>query len=166
MNDLALRFMSAILMGFGATLTSDLWALFLKRAFSMAPPSLCLVGRWLRYMPEGTFRHSNLGSAPAKRAECTTGWIAHYGIGIAFAAAFVSCAGNNWLRHPTPLAAILFGAGTVLAPFLIMQPSFGLGLAAAKTANPRQARMRSLLNHIVFGAGLYLFGLLASCFLW
>jgi hypothetical protein len=158
--------MSAILMGLGATLTSDLWALFLKRAFRMAPPGLCLVGRWLRYMPEGTFRHANIGSAPPKSAECTTGWIAHYGIGTLFAIAFVALAGSSWLEHPALVPAVIFGMGTVLAPFLIMQPSFGLGLAASKTADPRQARMRSLLNHFVFGMGLYLFGLLASCFLW
>jgi hypothetical protein len=32
MNHLALSFISAILIGLGATLTSDLWALFLKYA--------------------------------------------------------------------------------------------------------------------------------------
>jgi hypothetical protein len=43
-----------------------------------------------------------------------------------------------------------------------MQPSFGFGFAASKTSNPAQARLRSLMNHAAFGAGLYLFGLLVS----
>ena len=162
MNNLALSLISAILIGLGATLTTDLWALFLKRAFKIAAPNYCLVGRWLRYMPEGTFIHSNIASAPQKSAECTVGWIAHYMIGITFAIAFVALVGNNWLQHPTLIPAIAFGVITVLMPFFIMQPAFGLGFAASKTPNPTQARLRSLMNHTAFGIGLYLFGLLVN----
>lgn len=159
MDNLALSVISATLIGLGATLTFDLWALFLKYAFRIAPSSICLVGRWLRYMPEGTFRHSNIASTPPKRAECTVGWIAHYLIGVTFALAFIAIVGSEWLRQPTPIPALLFGFITVLAPFFIMQPLLGLGLAASKTSNPAQARFRSLMNHAAFGAGLYLFGL-------
>lgn len=162
MNDLSLSLISTILIGLGATLTTDLWALFLKRVFKIAVPNYCLVGRWLRYMPEGIFRHSNIASAPQKSAECTVGWIAHYMIGITFAIVFVALADNNWLQHPMPIPAIAFGIITVLMPFFIMQPAFGLGWAASKTSNPTQARLRSLMNHAVFGFGLYLFGLLVS----
>jgi hypothetical protein len=161
MNNLAVSLMSAVLIGLGATLTTDLWALFLKRAFKIAAPNYCLVGRWLRHMPEGTFRHSNIASAPQKSAECTVGWIAHYMIGITFAIVFVALADNNWLQHPMPIPAIAFGIITVLMPFFIMQPAFGLGFAASKTPHPTQARLRSLMNHISFGIGVYLFGLLA-----
>jgi hypothetical protein len=161
-NNLALPLISAILIGLGATLTFDLWALFLKQAFKITPSNICLVGRWLLYMPEGTFKHSNIGSAPQKSAECTVGWIAHYMIGITFALAFVAFAGNNWLQHPTLIPAIFFGVVTVLAPFFIMQPLFGLGFAASKTSNPAQARLRSLMNHAAFGVGLYLFALLVK----
>ena len=165
MNQLALSLISAIPMGLGATLTFDLWALLLNRAFKIPPSNICLVGRWLRYMPEGTFTHSNIGSTPQKSAECTIGWIAHYMIGMTFAIVFVVLAGSSWLQHPTPIPAIAFGLVTVLAPFLIMQPSFGLGLAASKTSNPTQARLRSLMNHTAFGAGLYLFASLVNLLL-
>lgn len=155
-------FISAVLMGLGATFTFDLWALFLKHAFKITPSNICLVGRWLRYMPEGIIKHSNIGSAPRKSAECTVGWIAHYMIGITFAITFLMFAGSNWLQHPTPIPAIAFGIVTVLAPFFIMQPLFGLGFAASKTPNPAQARLRSLMNHIAFGAGLYFFAWLVN----
>jgi hypothetical protein len=89
-------------------------------------------------------------------------WLAHYLIGVTFAIAFVALAGRNWLERPTLIPAILFGIITVLAPFFIMQPAFGFGLAAAKTSNPTQARVRTLLNHTAFGMGLYLFGWLVS----
>ena len=162
MNNLALSLISAILIGLGATLTTDLWALFLKHAFKIAAPNYCLVGRWLRYMPEGIFKHSNIASAPQKSAECVVGWIAHYLIGITFAITFVALAGNNWTQHPVLIPAIVFGVGTVLMPFFIMQPAFGLGFAASKLPNPTQARLRSLMNHTAFGAGLYLFALLVN----
>lgn len=162
MDSRALPLISAILIGLGATLTFDLWALFLKRAFKIAPSNICLVGRWLRYMPEGTFKHANIVSRPPKNGECTVGWIAHYMIGTTFAIAFVAFVGNNWPQHPTLIPAMIFGVVTVLAPFLIMQPSFGLGFAASKTPKPTQARIRSLMNHTAFGVGLYLFALLVS----
>jgi hypothetical protein len=159
LNNLVLTLMGAILLGLGATLTFDLWALFLKEAFKINPSSMCLVGRWIRTMPEGIFIHANIGSAPRKSAECAVGWGVHYMTGIAFASAFVTLVGNRWFQHPTLIPAILFGVVTVLAPFFIMQPAFGFGVAASKTSNPAQARLRSLMNHAVFGVGLYLFGL-------
>ena len=166
MNNLALPFIHIILIGLGATLTFDLWALFLKHAFGIPPSNICLVGRWLRTMPEGTFRHANIVSAPKKSAECAVGWFAHYTIGVMFAIVFAAFVGNSWFQQPTLTPAIAFGVVTVLAPFFIMQPSFGLGLAASKTSNPTQARLRSLMNHFAFGIGLYLFGLLISGRLW
>lgn len=152
-------------MGMGATLTFDLWVLFLRHAFKIPASNICLVGRWLRYLPEGIFKHSNLASAPPKSAECVIGWAAHYLIGVLFAAAFVATAGSGWLQKPSLLPAIVFGIVTVLAPFFIMQPLFGLGIAASRTPTPQRIRLRSLANHTVFGVGLYLSGLLVSRFL-
>lgn len=158
----AFTFIRIIFIGLGATFIFDLWAVFLKYVFKILPSNICLVGRWLLYMPEGIFKHSNLASAPRKTAECATGWIAHYMIGILFATTFIAIAGKSWLQHPTLIPAIVFGIVTASAPLFIMQPSFGLGIAASKTSKPSQARLRSLLNHTVFGSGLYLFGLVVS----
>lgn len=106
--------------------------------------------------------HANINSAPSKSAECIVGWTAHYLIGITFAFIFIAIEGNAWLEQPTLVPAILFGIATVLAPLLIMQPAFGLGIAASKTSNPTQARVRSVMNHIAFGIGLYLFAELVN----
>jgi hypothetical protein len=160
MSDSLLFFLNPIVLGIGATLTLDLWTLFLQHAFKITSPSYCLVGRWLLYMPQGIFRHSPIGSTPQKNGECTVGWIAHYLTGIIFAVGFIAFAGRDWLQHPTLIPALVFGIATVLAPFVIMQPSLGLGIAASKTSNPWQARLRSLMNHTLFGIGLYLCGLL------
>jgi hypothetical protein len=162
MYSLADSLLLAIPIGLGGTLTFDLWAQFLKRVFHIVPSNICLVGRWLRYMPEGTFRHASILSAPPKVAECLVGWIAHYTIGVTLACAFIALAGDEWLRHPKLIPALGFGIITVAAPLFIMQPSFGLGFAASKTAHPGQARVRSVMNHAAFGAGLYVFALLVN----
>ena len=147
--------LGAIAIGIGATLVMDLWNLFLKRTFSIPSLSYCLLGRWLCHMPAGTFRHANITAAPPKPFECTVGWIAHYATGVVFALGFVVLASGDWLARPTLLPALLYGIGTVVFPFFIMQPSFGLGIAASRTPKPTQARLKSLATHTVFGVGLY-----------
>lgn len=41
------------------------------------------------------------------------------------------------------------------APFLLMQPGMGAGIAASRTPRPTIARLHSLLTHAIFGLGLY-----------
>jgi hypothetical protein len=146
----------AIAIGIGATLVMDLWNLFLKQAFGIPSLSYCLLGRWLRHMPGGTFRHESITAAPQKPFECTVGWMAHYTFGVVFALVFVILASGHWLARPTLLPALLYGIGTVVFPFFIMQPSLGLGIASSKTPDPTRARLKSLATHTVFGLALYL----------
>jgi hypothetical protein len=147
--------LAAVVIGAGATLLMDLWNLFLKRRFDIPSLSYCVLGRWLRHMPEGSLRHANINAAPPKPFECTVGWVAHYSIGVVFAMAFIVFTSGEWLAQPTLLPALLYGIVTVVFPFFIMQPSFGLGIAASRTPKPRQARLKSLATHTVFGLGLY-----------
>jgi len=146
--------LGGIAIGIGATLVMDLWNLFLKRTFSIPSLNYCLLGRW-RHMTGGTFRHASITAAPQKSFECTVGWIAHYTIGVVLALVFVVLTSGDWLARPTLLPALLYGIGTVVFPFFIMQPSFGLGIAASRTPKPTQARLKSFVTHIVFGIGMY-----------
>jgi len=154
--------LEAVLVGLGATLLIDLWALLLRRAFSIPSLNYCLLGRWVLYIPGGTIVHQSITATPQKRHECTVGWITHYLIGTAFALLFVLVASDNWLARPTLLPALVFGIATTLVPFFVMQPSFGLGVAASKTPNPNKARLKSLMTHTVFGVGLYVWAYLLS----
>ena len=147
--------LGAIAIGIGASLLMDLWNLFLKRVFSIPSLNYCLLGRWLRHMPGGIFRHARISDAPQKSFECIVGWIAHYIIGVVFALVFVVVASRHWLESPTLLPALLYGIGTVVFPLFIMQPSLGFGMASSKTPNPTQARLKSFATHTVFGVGLY-----------
>jgi len=151
--------LGAALVGLGATLLIDLWALILRRSFGIASLSYCLLGRWVLHMPGGTIVHRSIAAAQPKRHECAAGWAAHYLIGTAFALGFVLVVSERWLERPTLLPALAFGIVTTLVPYLIMQPSLGLGVAASKTPKPNQARLKSLATHTVYGAGLYLWAL-------
>ncbi|HWA16741.1 MAG TPA: DUF2938 domain-containing protein [Gemmatimonadales bacterium] len=153
---------AAIILGVGATLAIDLWSLFLKRAFGIPSLSYCMLGRWFLHMPGGTFMHARIGEAQPKASECVVGWIAHYGIGIFLSLVFLALAGRGWLAHPSLAPALGFGVVTTLIPFLVLQPSIGLGIASAKAPNPTRARLKSLSTHSVFGLGLYLSALLLA----
>ena len=54
---------------------------------------------------------------------------------------------------------------TVVAPFFILQPAMGAGIAASRAPHPNAARLRSILTHTVYGIGLYLSALLWSVML-
>lgn len=154
--------LGAIVVGIGATLATDIWTLFLKVVFNMPSLSYCLLGRWVLHMPAGKFMHANISTSPPQPSECIIGWIAHYMIGIAFAVTFLFLAPDHWLAQPTLMPALIFGMCTVIIPFFIMQPAYGFGIAASKTAKPMQARMKSFSTHTVFGIGLYLSALFIS----
>jgi hypothetical protein len=154
--------LGAIAIGIGATLVMDLWNLFLKRAFGIPSLNYCLLGRWLGHMPRGTFRHASIAAAAQKPFECALGRIAHYTIGVFLAGGFVVLASGEWLARPTLPPALLYGIGTVVFPFFVMQPSLGFGIAASGTPKPAQARLKSLATHTVFGIGLYVSALAVS----
>lgn len=152
----------ALVIGFGATACIDLWALLLKRAFGVRSLDFCLLGRWILHMPSGTFVHASIAKSAAKAGECAFGWVAHYSIGGGLAVAFVLLVTRSWLERPTLAPAVAFGLVTAAIPLFVMQPALGLGIASAKTPNPAQARLKSIVTHTVFGLGLYLSARLLS----
>jgi hypothetical protein len=154
--------MHSLLIGSGATALLDLWSLARYRLFNTPLPDYDLVGRWFAYMSRGTFRHAAISRTPAVRGERLIGWTAHYLVGIAFAGVLLAIWGLDWARQPVLGPALLVGVGSVVAPFLFMQPGMGAGVAASRTPQPGAARLRSLVTHTVFGFGLYLAGLASS----
>lgn len=153
---------NAIIIGIGATLVMDCFALFQQRFFSILPLNYALVGRWLICIPKGIFSHKNILLTPPVHMESLVGWCAHYAIGVVFAAILIVFIGNNWLIEPTITPSVIFGILTVIFPYFLMQPCLGFGIAAAKTPKPNVARIRSLIAHTVFGLGLYLSALINS----
>ncbi len=95
------------------------------------------------------------GSSSAPVRKCARGWLAHYAIGIGFALLLLIIWGIAWARTPTIGPALMVGLGTIVAPWFVMQPAMGAGIAASRTPNPGAARLRNLAAHAMYGIGLY-----------
>lgn len=149
---------AALITGICATAVMDLWGIARAALFAMAPPNYALVGRWVGHMQAGRFRHNSIAAATAIPHERYLGWLIHYLVGVLFAGLLLSIWGLAWIQQPTLNPALIIGIGTVAAPFLIMQPGMGAGIAASRTPHPASARLHSIINHAVFGLGLYVAG--------
>lgn len=149
------EWVSVILIGVGATAVMDVWSWF-QRALGLATLDYALVGRWAGHLFQGRFAHAAIGKAAPVPGELPLGWLIHYLVGIMFAVLLVAMWGRGWLLKPDLLQAIAVGLATVVFPFFLMQPAMGAGIAASRTLAPWSNRLRSLLTHGVFGAGLYL----------
>ncbi len=156
---------SALMIGIGATAILDLWSLLLQRLFGIPVADWGMVGRWFGHFPKGRFVHDNIRAATPVHGETLIGWTAHYAIGIFYAALLLAIWGLEWARQPTLLPPLILALATIVAPFFTMQPGMGAGIAASRTPNPTQARLRSLLNHAVFGIGLYVSAVAAGMLL-
>jgi hypothetical protein len=142
-------------MGVLATLSMDILGLFLKYTFKIPPANWTLIGRWFASLPHGKFFHTDISQSPSIAFETTIGWIAHYAIGIAYAALLLAFTGVDWLQDPTVLPPLVIGWVTVGAGWFVLQPGMGAGWAASKRTNKWQIRGLNILAHTIFGLGLY-----------
>jgi hypothetical protein len=143
------------LIGIGATAIMDVWLLLLKR-LHVPTLNFALLGRWFGHLLRGQWSHEAIARATPVKGELALGWFAHYATGIVFAALLAVVSGPAWTSDPRLLPALAVGMATVVAPLFVLQPAMGAGIASSKTAAPVTNCLRSLLNHSVFGIGLYL----------
>jgi hypothetical protein len=146
---------SIVAMGAAGAALMDVWSLALRRLWHIPTLDYALLGRWIGHLPRGRFFHERIGASAPIRGERPLGWLAHYGIGMAFAAPVVILGGPEWLAHPTILPAMVVAMATIVAPWFVMQPAMGLGIAAARSTNPAATRLRNLGTHAVYGLGLF-----------
>jgi hypothetical protein len=148
-----------LITGVGATAVMDLWGIARKTLLGIPAPDYGLVGRWLAQIPRGRFFCIDpIAKSTPVKGERFIGWTAHYFTGVAFAAVLLGIWGFAWIREPTLGPALIVGIGTVAAPFLVMQPGMGAGIAASRMSRPGAARLQSLITHAIFGLGLYAAG--------
>lgn len=147
-----------LLVGIGATLAMDIWGVIRQLLLGIPFTNYGLVGRWMAYMPRGRFYHKDMSTLPAVAGEQILGWLAHYLIGVAYAALLISIVGWEWLQQPTLGPALVIGITTLVVPLFVMQPAMGAGFAASRTPRPIYSCLHSFINHAVFGVGLYVAG--------
>lgn len=155
----------SILIGAGATLVMDSWGFFLSRVFGIHPLNYALLGRWIGHLRRGRWSHESVAQASPVRGERLIGWTAHYSIGIAFASVLLATFGLAWARSPSFLPAMFIGGVTVLAPWLVLQPAMGAGIASSRTPRPVFNALKSLVTHAVYGVGLYVAALATASLL-
>ncbi len=155
--------LTVVLIGGGATLFMDIWLMFLKR-LGVQTLNFAFIGRWVGHLCRGRVAHAAIGKADPVRHELLLGWLTHYAVGLVFAAVLVGVAGMGWVAAPAMLPAVALGVGTVVFPLFVMQPAMGLGVAASRTPAPLKNCLRSVLNHAVFGLGLFLSATVIAAF--
>jgi len=162
MQDILALLWRAALIGAGATALTDVWAIVQRRVLHTPTLNYKLLGRWIVGLTHGRVVRRMLAEDPPVRGEAALGWAAHYAIGVAFAAILLAIMGVEWARRPTPGPALALGLITLAAPFFVLQPGMGAGVAASRAPHPWRSRLRSLVTHLVFGFGLYLSALLLA----
>ncbi len=145
-----------VLIGVGAAALMDAWSLLLRRTFHVSTLDYALLGRWIGHFPRARFFHLRIAAAEPVAGERAMGWLAHYAIGVTFALVLLAIRGPSWLRSPTLAPALVVGLSTIVAPWLVMQPAMGAGVAGSRTPDPRATRLRNIGTHAVYGLGLYL----------
>lgn len=144
------------LVGTAGTVLLDSWALFLARVWNVPATNWTMVGRWLGHMTRGKFHHASMSAAEPVKGEHAIGWIAHYVIGIGYGLLLLALWGSGWLTEPTILPPLLLSWVLLVAPYFLMMPGMGMGIAGSKTPKPTFTRIKSVVSHSVFGLGMYL----------
>ncbi len=155
MNDLVLFVAAGVVMGVTGSALMDTWSFVLRRRFNVPTLDYALLGRWIGHVPRGRFFHDRIAASEPIPWEGRLGWLAHYSIGIAFAFLLLGIWGVGWTRSPTLMPALLVGLGTIVAPWFVMQPAMGAGIAGSRTPSPSSTRLRNLGTHTVYAIGLY-----------
>ena len=155
MTDPVRLILTVVAMGAAGAALMDVWSLALRRVWHVPTLDYALLGRWVGHLARGRFFHERIATSAPVRGERALGWLAHYGIGVAFAVPVVVLGGSGWIAHPTIWPAMAVGMGTILAPWLVMQPGMGLGIAASRSPRPGATRLRNLATHAVYGLGIY-----------
>lgn len=162
MDNLFQMLINSVIIGVGATLFMDLYAIFIKRFFNIPSLDFAIVGRWVGHFKNGIFTHKNILQFEKIKGERAMGWISHYLIGISFAFLLLLICRIDWVKNPTFWPCVIIGLATTITPWFLMQPAFGFGIAASKTPNPNLSRLRSLQAHFIYGLGLYFTALTVS----
>ena len=152
MHDLLFR---GVLIGIGATIAMDVWALLLALVPGEGRPNWAPVGRWFGHLARGTIFHEDIAIASEYPAELALGWAGHYAVGIIYGVVFALFMGDAWFAHPRFLPAWIWGIVTVAGGWFLLQPGLGIGWAASKLPNRNKVRVMNLVAHSFFALGLW-----------
>ena len=141
--------------GIVATILMDIAALFARHVLRLPTGDWTMIGRWFGYWFKGVLVHRPITASPPIAHELAIGWAGHYVTGILYGLGYVTVVEYALDAEPTIGSAVIFGAVTLAAPWLLVQPAMGAGICASRTPHPWLTRATNALMHVVFGASLY-----------
>jgi hypothetical protein len=144
-----------IVTGVIATAVGDIWHVILRRTTDFPVSKWGLVGRWVAGFANGRFVNQAIGATPPVETESAIGWGFHYFVGIVYAAVYWAALAA-FDQQPAVLNGLVFGLLTIVAPFLVMMPALGMGIAGLRTPKPSVVQFVAVTTHLIFGFGLYL----------
>ena len=151
-------FIVGLIVGILATVTMDVVAVIaLRLGIAGRGPRRTgpdLIGRWIGYLLQGKFGHTDILQTPPLRGELLLGLVAHFDRHRADPVYL----GLLVVAHATPTAlnAILYGTVTTVFPWFLMFPSQGMGWLGRDAPGDAHLARISLFNHIIFGLGIAL----------
>lgn len=140
--------------GLGATIIFDIAAV-LRQGWGLTHGFYCLVGRWVGSLHHSGFIHDDIRKTAPVRGEAVLGWGAHVLLGLIYGIGFVFTFGPSALSSPQLWQGLSFGLVSVLVPWLVFQPLFGWGIGMSKAPGTSKLRLKSAINHTVFGFGIW-----------
>lgn len=141
--------------GLGATIVFDVVAV-LRQGWAFTHGFYCLVGRWVGSLQNTGFAHDDIRASAPVTSEALLGWGAHVLLGVIYGICFVVVFGSSAISAPQLWQCLSFGLGTVLVPWFVFQPLFGWGIGMSKAPEPWKMRLKGVINHTVFGLGIWL----------
>ncbi|MCJ2181306.1 DUF2938 domain-containing protein [Novosphingobium sp. 1949] len=146
----------ALVVGIGATVVLDLWALALRHALGVAGANWGIVGRWLMGLGSGNVIYRGTDLSAPTRAEKALGWAFHYLVGLGYAALYPLVWGAGFLNAPRVLPVVLVGfVFSTLAGLVVLTPCLGGGVFARKAPDQPRRIALSLVNHTVFAVAQF-----------
>ena len=83
------------------------------------------------------------------------GWTMHYLVGLAYGFGYLGLMVFVLERPPSLVSGLIFGAVSVVIPWVLMQPGLGAGIMARLAPNPWVPRLNALTSHVIYGAALF-----------
>ena len=143
-----------VIVGIGACVVFDVWQRIFHWFTGIPPSNWAIVGRWaIGLLINGRLKVRDIEAQPDRRIELSVGWFVHYGIAIVYAAIFMLLMRANILAAEFA-DGLLFGAVSVVVPWLFFLPCLGKGIMGRLTPNPPLVCALALMMHSIFGVAI------------
>ncbi|MGD2068799.1 MAG: DUF2938 family protein [Gemmatimonadota bacterium] len=145
---------TGLVAGVTGTLVMDALNLLFARTGAIARIDVATIGRMAMGWARGRFRYGDPSEMEPTTHDRRSGFIAHYGIGVSLALAYVI----GWrllVGGPvSPGWAVVYGVATTVASWFLVFPSLGQGMLGRRSPEGLRAPLSSLANHLFYGVGL------------